>query len=492
MKPPTNPHITGLLDRADALMRAHRHQEAVQLLDQVLAREPGNTNALLRRGYAYGGLDDHAAALADFDQVLRREPRRRDAITARALALRHLYRLDEAQAVVDQLLSQNPFDAEAAAMRASILLERGRLPEALTQTDELFRLGLARPNAFVTRAAALWGLGRRDDAIATFRDALRLNPDFPLLHSEMAKCLLATGNLAEGWREFEYRPEAQHPEIEKRAPRWAGEPLSGKTILVFAEQGVGDTIQFARFLPRLAESGATVKALVRPVLLRLARTLPAPVDWFDRLDDVGTFDFQIPLLSLPHVFETGIDSIPADVPYLEADAEKAAAWRAQIGDEGYRIGIAWQGNPAYRPDHRRSVPLRHFAPLAALPGVRLISLQAVHGLDQLATLPDGMAVEELGETVTANPQGISEIAAAMAALDLVVTSDTAVAHLAGALGKTVWVALGNDPDWRWLADRPDSPWYPTMRLFRQKSQGDWDGVFAEIAGALAVPADRPG
>ena len=171
-------------------------------------------------------------------------------------------------------------------------------------------------------------------------------------------------------------------------------------------------------------------------------------------------------------------------PYLAPEPEKIAAWRERIGGQGFRIGVVWQGNPRYGVDHRRSVPLRHFAPLAALPGVRLYSLQAVHGLDQLDALPEGMAVEQLGEKITANPDGVSEIAAAMAALDLVVSSDTAMAHLAGALGRPVWVALNDDPDWRWLFERADSPWYPTMRLFRQSVRGDWDGVFAEMADAL--------
>ncbi len=223
---------------------------------------------------------------------------------------------------------------------------------------------------------------------------------------------------------------------------------------------------------------------MQPAVLRLVGSLPVPVEWFDRVGAVGGFDYQIPLLSLPLVLGTRIDSIPAAVPYLNPNRDAVAAWRERIGGAGTRVGVVWQGNPRYGQDHRRSVPLRHFAPLAALPGVRLFSLQAVHGLDQLGSLPAGMVVEQLGEGITANPDGVSEIAAAMAALDLVVSSDTAMAHLAGALGRPVWVALNDEPDWRWLFERPDSPWYPTMRLFRQKAPGDWDGVFARIAAAL--------
>jgi len=223
---------------------------------------------------------------------------------------------------------------------------------------------------------------------------------------------------------------------------------------------------------------------VQPPLLKLIRSFPAPVAWMDNIRAAGRFDFQIPMLSLPHVLGTEVDTVPAAVPYLSADPQARGFWGERIGAAGFRVGIVWQGNPGYRYDRRRSVPLRHYAALAAVPGVRLISLQAVHGLDQLQGLPAGMNVETLGEKITANPDGVSEIAAAMASLDLIVSSDTAMAHLAGALGRPVWVALSDDPDWRWLFGRDDSPWYPTMRLFRQPVRDEWGGVFAAMAAAL--------
>jgi hypothetical protein len=232
--------------------------------------------------------------------------------------------------------------------------------------------------------------------------------------------------------------------------------------------------------------------LVQPAVLGLMRSMATPVLWADSTTPTPPDDYHVHLLSLPHRFGTRLETIPADVPYLFADAAKAAAWRERLGETGFRIGVVWQGNPHHASDHLRSIALAEFRPLAAVPDVRLVSLQAVRGLDQLARLPAGMTVEDLGPAIGNNPDGLSEIAAVMDCLDLVVTSDTAIAHLAGALGRPVWVALHSDADWRWLLDRPDSPWYPTMRLFRQGRPGDWPGVFADMAAALqALLAGRP-
>ena len=194
-------------------------------------------------------------------------------------------------------------------------------------------------------------------------------------------------------------------------------------------------------------------------------------------------------MSLPHIFRTHSEAeIPADVPYLAADPERVAKWAARLGSDGFKVGIGWQGNADYPGDHFRSIPLKQFAPLAQVPGVRLISVQALWGLEQLEDLPAGMTVETLGEELTNNPDGFREMAAVIANLDLMILSDSAPAHLAGALGRPVWVALAKRPDWRWQAGRSDSPWYPTMRLFRQAEAGDWAGVFAAIAAALAERA----
>ena len=487
-------HLNALMNSGSVLKLLGRGDEAVQVFDRVLSLRPDLAEAALKRAYLHMEGGNHAASLEDFERVLKQQPDNGEAALGRVSALTSLRRYDEALAGIDLIIAARPADAEARVARGQILVELERPAEALALAGDLVRRGLGGSMAEIVQAAALWRLGRHGEAIAAAEAAMRSYPSEVQIRQALSNYYLGTGDFVRGWQAYEFRSgtfDRKQAAFEKQAPRWAGEDLTGKTILVFAEQGIGDTIQFARFLVSLAEAGAAIKALVQPALLRLVRSLPAPVSWFDRPGDVGSFDYQIPLLSLPRVFGTEIDSIPGAVPYLTAEPEKVAAWRQRIGSGGYRIGVVWQGNPRYGADHRRSVPLEHFAPLAALPGVRLISLQAVHGLDQLAALPEGMAVETLGDRITANPDGVSEVAAAMSALDLVVASDTAIAHLAGALGRPVWLALSDDPDWRWLFDRADSPWYPTMRLFRQTVRGDWTGVFAEMAAALGDKVGAP-
>jgi hypothetical protein len=222
---------------------------------------------------------------------------------------------------------------------------------------------------------------------------------------------------------------------------------------------------------------------LQPPLQAVARRALPGVDIADSVGLRSGFDYQISLMSLPHVLKTTAETLPGEVPYLAAEPAYVAKWRERLGADGFKVGIVWQGNPDYPRDRYRSIALRHFAPLASVPGIRLISLQAFNGLDQLDALPEGMTVETLGEEI-GRPEGFDNLAGVMANLDLIVTSDTSAAHFAGALGRPVWVALRCRPDWRWMERRDDSPWYPTMRLFRQKTHGDWDGVFAEIAAEL--------
>ena len=225
--------------------------------------------------------------------------------------------------------------------------------------------------------------------------------------------------------------------------------------------------------------------LARGALHRLLQPLAPAIRLVDHAPDGETFDFQCALMSLPGLLGVSASNLPAEIPYLYAEPGLAARWAARLGGGGVTVGVCWQGNPDAVSEAGRSFPLRALAPLASLPGVRLISLQKTHGLDQLAALPAGMQVETLGEAFDDGPDAFVDTAAAMAGLDLVVTADTSIAHLAGALGRRVWVALKQAPDWRWGLDRADSPWYPTMRLYRQRARGDWTGVFEAIAADAA-------
>ena len=482
-------HLGALMGSANLLKRLDRHPEAIAMYSRVLALKGDSIDAVLGRAATEGALNDYDAALRDFDLALRLDPRRSEAILGRLAALTGLGRFQEAISGADRFLAANPANVEAEVLKSQILLDLDRLPEALRLADSLLRRGLGHSRPYHVLSAVLWALGRRAEAIALAEEAARIYPTDVKAHRRLAGLRLASGDFRGGWDEFEFRDRRVPPDIAAKfhalAPQWNGEPIAGRTIFVFAEQGLGDTLQFIRFLIGLERRGASVKALVQPALRRLVRSLPASIDWVDSESEVGRVDYQVSLLSLPRLFGTEIATIPAAVPYLAPPPDLIATWRERLNTDGFRVGIVWQGNPRFVSDQSRSAPLQHYAPLAAVPGVRLVSLQGVFGLNQMDALPAGMAVELLGEKISDNPDGMTEIAAVMASLDLVVCSDTAIAHLAGALGRPVWIALSVDPDWRWLLDRNDCPWYPTAHLFRQKRRGDWAGVFSEMARQLA-------
>jgi hypothetical protein len=306
---------------------------------------------------------------------------------------------------------------------------------------------------------------------------------------------LAAGDFDQGWMNYEARWSAARFTSPKRAfpaPRWRGESLgpgaggAARRLLIHAEQGFGDTLQFCRYIPLIAERGGAVVVECQPALRRLLDSLAEPyagqVTVISRGDALPAVDFHIPLLSLPHILQTTLSTIPAFVPYLKASEPEARAWRNRLGGGSLNIGLVWSGNAKRQDDHMRSCPIDDLRPLLDLPGLRLFSLQK----DRQEPLPDG--IEDLSPDLS----DFGATAAAIDALDLVVSVDTAVAHLAGAMGRPVWVLLGYAADWRYLLDRNDSPWYPTMRLFRQARAGDWSLPIHNIGEALAgfTPADE--
>jgi len=309
---------------------------------------------------------------------------------------------------------------------------------------------------------------------------------------------LLAGNLVEGWAEYESRWNAgdfHSPRSDLPFPHWKGEDLRGRSILVYVEQGLGDMIQFVRYLPLLEARGARVSFSALPNLHRLFGSLPGSAELVSRVDKERQFDLQVALMSLPHWFGTTLANVPAAIPYLSPEAERSAFWRERIGADGFRVGICWHGNQLL-PD--RSFPLSALLPLSQIDGVRLVSLQIGDGADQLNRLAESMKVEFLGEAFDSGPDAFIDSAAAMANLDLVVSCDTSIAHLAGALGKPVWIALKYMPDWRWMLDRSDSPWYPTARLYRQPRAGEWGDVMKAMAADLgsiiagqSTPAKSP-
>src|SRR5207237_2672097 len=273
----------------------------------------------------------------------------------------------------------------------------------------------------------------------------------------------------------------QVPRPNRSVPRWSGQNLAGKTILLQMEQGFGDAIQFLRFAPHLKRMGATVAVHVPETMSKLAQRFVGVDHVIDNRSPMPELDFHIPLLSLPRVLQVDIDSIPYDVPYVQADENSVERWKRRLGDVGgVQIGIAWAGNPGHTRDRQRSIPFQTLLPLLETRGARFVSLQKGQAASELAALGSERGVLDIGDEL----EDFGDTAAAISYLDLVICADTAVAHLAGALGKPVWLLVPKPSDWRWMETREDSPWYPTMRIFRQAERNDWSGVVDRVAEAL--------
>ncbi len=461
--------------------------EAFAAVESALAIDGKDRDAMRLRADLFYESERYADAVSAADALLVLDPADTGALAERARSLLKLVRPQEALAAVERIVELAPDKHEAYVIKAAILGEMGRYEESLATIEEARQRGAPEGEYRRVRAIANATLGDPADALADFEVALAANPGALPTYANRAFLRLVTGDWPGGWDDNEWRlkqPAHQHNLYLKQAPKWLGEDLSGKRLLLYAEQGLGDTLQFVRYVPRLQAMGATITLIVpEPLVALFAANFPTA----DVAAAIGTrtgFAYQASLMSLPAILRDTLETVPHDVPYLVADDERVAKWRARVGGRGFRVGIIWQGGKTYLRDAARSMPLRQFAPLAAVPGVQLISVQAQVGLEQLDDLPAGMAVERFGAEIENNPDGFREMAALMANLDLLVMSDTGPTHLAGALGRPVWVALPRHPDWRWMRGRQDSPWYPTMRLFRQETAGDWDGVFARIADAL--------
>ena len=387
----------------------------------------------------------------------------------------------------DKAILLQPQYALAYRGRGITLHKMMRHADAIQSYDVAIAIEPDDASGYNNRGIVFKDLKRFAEAMEDYDRAISINNRYleALWNKAIGKLLL--GEMDEGWRLYEWRKKLtliNNADLPK--PLWDGvESLSGKTILVVWEQGFGDTIQFCRFVPALAELAQKVLFAPHKRLMGLMRDFDENVEIVDRDDPDLRFDFQIPLLSLPRILMRSFNDIPCRRPYLLARPERIHHWREVLGNDGFRIGVCWQGSNG-DIDAGRSFPLSQFQPLSELPDVRLISLHKGNGEAQLQGLPGGMEVETLGDLFDEGPDAFLDTAAVMMSCDLVITSDTAVAHLAGALGVTTWVALKYVPDWRWFMDRLDSPWYPSMRVFRQEAVGDWDGVFQRLGTALVA------
>jgi Flp pilus assembly protein TadD len=434
---------------AHVLLALGRAGEAIAACRVALRLKRGNGEAHQVLGHALTDTGDHAGALKAYQDAARLQPDLPDLLNNLGTALHHANRLEEAAQILTRAHGREPRD----------------------------------PGILLNLSSVQRDLGMFAQAEARLASAARLAPEDPRIRYNQALLLLLLGRFEQAWPGWEERFRAGAvPTRSLGKPRWRGQPLAGRTLLIHAEQGLGDTIQFCRF--PLPEDG-TVVLEVQPRLARLLASLKHAPTIVRAGETLPRFDEECPLMSLPAIRGTTESTIPATVPYLFAEPEAVGRWRTRLGESGLRVGIAWQGNAARREDGGRSIRLEHYLPLASVPGVRLISLQKDIGTDQLSPT---MPIEPLGDDFDSGPDGFIDTAGVMMNLDLVITSDTAVAHLAGALGRPVWVALRAVPDWRFMLERPDSPWYPTMRLFRQTTRDAWDPVFAAMREGLAAMA----
>ncbi|HEX3430115.1 MAG TPA: tetratricopeptide repeat protein [Rhizomicrobium sp.] len=471
----------------NAFRQIGRTTEALESFDRAIDLRPQFAEAHHSKASVLADLNRPDEAVTSFDHAIALKPELAEFYNNRGIALHRLGRFDEALESYSNAIAKRPGYALAFHNRGATLRELGRLDEALQDCTRAIGLDPGFAEAIYNRGNVLKGLRRPDEALRDYDRAIALRPGLAEAHWNRAVCTLLMGRFEEGWPLYEKRPRRPElpPSLATRTV-WSGaESLERKTLYVHAEQGLGDTIQFCRYALPAAEKGGEVILAVQDPLVRLMRSLGPKVRIVGATADPPPSDFRIALPSMPFAFHTDANSVPAQIPYLTSEPENVRRWKARIGSEGLRIGICWQGAKGGDVDIGRSFPVHHFAGIARLPGVRLISLQKGAGAEQLLDLPAGMNVQTFGNDLDAGADAFVDTAAVMENLDLVITSDTAVAHLAGALGRPVWLALNFVPDWRWLLDRTDSPWYPTMRLFRQTVRGDWQGVFAAMEAQIA-------
>jgi tetratricopeptide (TPR) repeat protein len=480
------------LNLGNMLYAQGKLSQAIAAYEQALAQDPNMVSAHHNLGMVLQSDKRYAEAAACHRRAVALAPRAAASIGALAVSLHLLEQLDEAAAEYRHYLELTPDDAAAHMNLATVLHRQRRFAEADAEYERAAALGLRTVELFIQRGTCTQSMGELARAAEFFRTAIEIDPSRDEPHFRLGAALLAAGNLAEGWPEYEWRLKRVARDFAQ--PLWDGRDLGGKRIVLYAEggQGLGDTLQFVRFERLVRSRGGEVMLEVQPALVPLltqsgyadvvptGAPLPKPCD------------VQAAMMSLPRILGTSLDSIPADVPYLSARSDLVEAWSRRLAPyPALKVGIHWHGSQIAIGDGR-VVPLAQFESLAQIPGVTLISLQKKEGLDQLAAVADRFTVLDFSGELDEEHGALQDTAAIMKNLDLVVTNDTVTAHLAGALAVPVWVALPYSAEWRWLTVRDDSPWYPTMRLFRQMRLDDWSTVFQGMADKLAALAAARG
>ncbi|MBI3409948.1 MAG: tetratricopeptide repeat protein [Planctomycetes bacterium] len=482
---PDDPHTLNNL--GNTLRQLDQLDEAISCGRQAIALQPSYAQAYSNLSIALLAKGELDEALLLCRQALQLQPEFAEAHNNTGLILQRLERWDEAATSFREALRLRPDLVEAHISLANLCWRNDLFDEAIAHCDEILRLKPSLGVGHTIYGAVLFKLGRFDEARARFDQAIRVQPDLAEAHFNRAQLWLQRGDFQEGWREYRWRWKCKDFVVRaSQRPYWDGSPLAGKTILLCVEQGLGDTMQFIRYAPRVKQQAARVILACSKALIPLLSRAPGIDQVVAQDGDIPKVDTHVPLLNLPYHFKTTLDTIPKRVPYLFADETLVARWRGELtAFPGFKVGIAWKGGIQHPLDKTRSISLDHFAPLAQ-DGVHLLSLQKGPGTEQLEAINGRFTVANLGRWLDEASGAFMDTAAVMKGLDLIITADTSIAHLAGSLGVPVWVALAFVADWRWLLDRDDSPWYPTMRLFRQNAPGNWEDVFARMAAELAL------
>ncbi|MDH3376589.1 MAG: tetratricopeptide repeat protein [Gammaproteobacteria bacterium] len=470
---------------ANALQSLGELESALIAIHNALALSPNDAKLHNNLGSIYHQQGETAEAIAAFRRSLELEARSLWPLYNLGFLLHQQGDHEQALPLFERAIAIDPDWAASWVNMASILYMLHRYDEAIDGYRTAIRLHPQMIQAWMNLATTYRRIGDLDNAISCFERSLALQPDHAMSHLGKAIVLLKAGRLEKGWRHYEWRFEV-HGRLnigpqDLARPEWSGAAFHGKTLLILGEQGMGDVIHFIRYAPMVKQLGGRIVLACAPALMRLLRTVPEIDEFVDRSEPLRVdFDYHVSLLSLPRIFNTTLATIPTEVPYLRADDSNIVNWQNRIDREQVNVGLVWSGNPDQQENVHRSCPLSAMAPLGRIAGVTYYSLQKGAGAEQLLLPPEGLKIVDF----TGDLNDLSDTAALMSALDLTITVDTVTAHLAGALRRPVWTILWFAHCWRYLRERDDSPWYPSMRLFRQPRIGDWDSVIAQVCKAL--------
>lgn len=473
-------HVDSYYNRGVLLAALDRPGQALESYDRAIALKPDYAEAHNNRGIVLNGLERYAEAVASYERAIALKPDYARALNNRGAALGELNRFDEALQSYERALLLAPNYAEAHNNRGIALGALDRPTEALASYERAIALQPDYAEAFYNRGNALRELHRYREAVESYERALALKPDYAAAHWNLADCRLMLGDFARGWQEYEWRwklQQRQHARRDFAQPLWVGaQPLDGRTILLHGEFGLGDTLQFCRYANEVAARGAKVVLEVQPPLLPLLADLEGVLQTVPRGAPLPEFDFHCPLMSLPLAFKTDLSNVPVKIPYIRSNPSRVAAWQQTLPRKDKpRVGLVWSGSMSQRND-KRSMALEEMLPLVG-EWAQWLSLQKEVRESERALLAARADLRHVGDDLN----DFADTAAVIELIDVLVTVDTSVAHVAGALGKPVWILLPFNPhDWRWMLDREDSIWYPSARLFRQPAAGDWESVIRRV------------